>query len=118
MLKLDFRKAYDSVNWIFLFKAMELMGLQDPFVLMIRMLLQEASAPVSINRLCTSDFPIRRGVRQGCPIAPYLFLLVAEALAIVTHSEVAAGRLRGITLPGGSNQQVLAQFADDTTYSI
>lgn len=94
------------------------MGIPASFVQLVQMLLMDASAAVAINGLCTTEFPIRRGVRQGCPLAPYLFLIVAEALATSTYSAVGTGRLRGITLLDGSTQQVLSQFADDTTYSI
>lgn len=118
MLKLDFRKAYDTVSWSFLFSATDKMGIPKRYTDMIRMLLSNANAAVSINGSISKSFPICRGVRQGCPIAPYLFLLVAEALATVSAHEVAQGRLRGIQLPEGGNQHVLTQFADDATYSL
>lgn len=118
MPKLDFSKAYDSVSWSFLFQSISKMGLPDTFVQMVQMLLTDASAAVAINGLCTAEFPIRRGVCQGCPLAPYLFLIVAETLATTTHAAVDTGRLRGINLPDDSTQQILSQFADDTTYSI
>ncbi|OAE33841.1 hypothetical protein AXG93_3559s1070 [Marchantia polymorpha subsp. ruderalis] len=95
MLKLDFSKAYDTVSWSFLFQSMSRMGLQHAFVRMVEMLLKDAFATVSINGFCTDKFPIRRGVRQGCTLAPYLFLLVAEALSTAVNQAVTAGRLRG-----------------------
>lgn len=58
-----------------------------------------------------------RGVRQGCLLAPCLFLIVVEALATVTDEDLSTW-VRKILLPDGATQQVFSQFADNTTYSI
>lgn len=118
MLKLDFSKAYDMVSWRFLYAVMERMGLPNQFTAMVKMLLQGASASVLVNGAPSVPFPICWGVRQGCPLAPLLFLLVAEALAEGTQAALREGTLRGITLPDGESQQILTQFADDATFSI
>jgi hypothetical protein len=64
------------------------------------------------------SFEIGRGMRQGCLLAPYLFLLVGEALRVATCTALQAGDLSGILLPDGLTQQTLLQYADDTTYSL
>ncbi|KAG0623283.1 hypothetical protein M758_3G162400 [Ceratodon purpureus] len=94
------------------------MGMPPGFVGMVRLLLEDAAAAVSINGGVSASFPIRRGVRQGCPLAPYLFLFAAEALATATSHGTAQGTLRGIRLPDGHTQQVLTQYADDATFSV
>lgn len=94
------------------------MGIPAPFIHLVKLLLSDAEAAISLNGLSTATFPITRGVRQGCPLAPYLFLLVAEALATVTKRAVDSGSIKGIMLPDGATQQVLSQFADDTTFSL
>lgn len=63
MLKLDFSKAYDSVNWEFLFQVMSRMGLLVSFTCMVKMLLTDAKAAVSINGTCSRSFAICREVR-------------------------------------------------------
>lgn len=118
MLKLNFSKAYDSVSWTFLFCVMTQMNIPHTFVQMVQMLLMDASAAVAINGLCTEEFSIRKGVRQGCPLAPYLLLKEAETLATASKHAMDTGRLQGIILPDGATQQVLSQFANDATYSI
>jgi hypothetical protein len=118
MLKLDFTKAYDVVSWRFLFATMRKMGIPAGFISMAQMLFQDAEAAVSLNGEATVHFPIQRGVRQGCPLAPYLFLLVAEALHSATRAAVADGSLSGITLPDGVTQQTLLQYPDDTPFSL
>jgi hypothetical protein len=80
LLKLDFRKAYDTVHWDFLLAAMKKMGMPDHFINIVKMLLHDATSSVVINGEPTKPFPVQRGVRQGCPLAPYLFLVVAETL--------------------------------------
>jgi hypothetical protein len=118
MLKLDFTKAYNVVSWRFLFQTMTKMGLPELFIRMVRMLFQDASAVVSLNGEITASFEIRRGVRQGCPLAPYLFLLIGEILHLATCIAIQAGELYGILLPDRQTQQTLLQYADDTTYSL
>jgi hypothetical protein len=51
-------------------------------------------------------------------LAPYLYLLVAEALSLAVRHSVAIGTLRGIRLPDQATQQILTQYADDTTLSL
>lgn len=57
MLKLDFSKAYDTVRWGFLFQVMLKMGMPETLVQLIKMLLVDVSAAVSINGLCSNEFP-------------------------------------------------------------
>jgi hypothetical protein len=118
LLKLDFTKAYDVVSWRFLFRTMATMGLPSPFIDMIRLLFRDARAAVSLNGEPTESFEICRRVRQGCPLAPYLFLLVGETLHAATRAAVAASTLSGIMLPDGVTQQTLLQYADDTTFTL
>jgi hypothetical protein len=118
MLKLNFTKAYDVVSWRFLFAIMRKVGIPEGFVAMEQLLFRDTSATVSFNGELMPSFPIQRGVRQGCPLAPYLFLLVAEWLHSATRDAVATGALSGILLPDGVTQQTLLQYANDTSFSL
>ncbi|OAE27663.1 hypothetical protein AXG93_3137s1030 [Marchantia polymorpha subsp. ruderalis] len=84
---------------------MEQMGLPTLYVSMVRILLANVSAVVYLNGTHTPPFPIQRGVRQGCPLAPYLFLRVAEALSTATRHAMTEGLIRGIHLPDDVTQQ-------------
>jgi hypothetical protein len=106
------------VDWPFLFRAMEKLGFPGEFISMTNLLFHEASATVKVNGSQSMSFPIQRGVRQGCPLAPYLFLIMAEVLNSMIKIETAAGRIRGIQLPVEDRQQVLAQYADDTSLTL
>lgn len=94
-LKLDFSKAYDKVDLKFLFIAMEKLGLPLSFIHMTKLLFEGASASVCVNGKRTSKFPICQGVRQGCPLAPYLFPIVGEILNSFIKSKVVENRIRG-----------------------
>jgi hypothetical protein len=117
-LKLDFSKAYDRVDLGFLFQVLERFGFPWEFIHMIRMLFGEANACVSVNGRLTRKFPVRQGVRQDCPLAPYLFLLVGGVLNLSIKAEERAGRIRGISLPGSQGYQTIAQYADDSSLTL
>ena len=86
-LKLDFMKAFDVILWDFLIRIMGRFGILDDFTRLVKMPLQDASAAVSLNGKMTKSFTINWGVRQGCPLAPYLFLLVGESLNMAAKEE-------------------------------
>ncbi len=82
-LKLDFTKAYVKVGWDFMSLAMEKMGMAMEFINMVKLLLKNEEAIICINGSITKAFKIKRGVRQGCPLAPYLFILVDQVLNFI-----------------------------------
>lgn len=95
---------------------MSKLGIPDPFILMVKMLLQDASASVLLNGQSTAQFLILCGVRQGCPLAPYLFLMIGEALNIAAKEEQRLGNIQGILLSDNDTRQLITQFADDTGF--
>ena len=111
MLLLDFEKAYDRVNWTFLRKVMEKMGFHQMWIAQVMALNENASATVIVNGEQSKTFNLQRSVRQGRPLAPYLFLLTVDVLGqILQHP---ANGVKGLKLPDDSyitNQM----FADDT----
>ena len=117
-LKLDFSKAYDMVDWQCMYKILEKLGFPQAFIKMISLLFQDASACVKLNGEPSPYFPIQRGVRQGCPLAPYLFIIVAEVLHAMVTQEMREGRVQGISLPFEGRQQIIAQYADDTSFTL
>ena len=107
-LKLDFSKAYDKVSWQFLFCTILKMNINNKFIQWVKLLFANISATVNLNETPGSTFKVERGVRQGCPIAPYLFILIGEVLTHIIKKAVVEGRLKGITLPRGKNQQSIS----------
>ena len=80
VLKLDFQKAFDSVNWECLLNILEARGFDQRWIRWVRDILTSSSARVLINGQPGDVFFFRRGVRQGDAISPYLFDLMADVL--------------------------------------
>ena len=80
-LFLDFQKAYDRVEWSFLQGTLLQFGFDERWVKGVSSLYSTASSKVLLARGKGPSFLISRSVRQGCPLAPYLFLFFAEAMS-------------------------------------
>lgn len=102
----DFLKAYDTLDREFLFSIMAHLGLGESFLRWVRLLLTHTRACALVNG-CTSNFAFfTAGVRQGCPLAPLLYLFVTEALLRFLRS-------RGFGIPLGPARLVSSLYADD-----
>jgi hypothetical protein len=71
-----------------------------------------------VNGKASKVFVIKRSMRQGCPLAPYLFLIVGEALNDKIYEEQRVGRIEGIHLPMSDRRQMIAQYADDISFTL
>jgi hypothetical protein len=60
-----------------------------------------------VNGVHLAFYGIQRGVRQGWPLAPYLFFVIGEVVNMMVKKEVAQGSIKGILLPGRIRQQVI-----------
>jgi hypothetical protein len=74
---------------------------------MVRLLFLDAESAVVVNGELSDSFSIQRGVRQGCPLAPYLFLVVAQTLNIAAKATMERGAFQGIRLPIGDTRQLM-----------
>ncbi|CAI7901125.1 unnamed protein product, partial [Closterium sp. NIES-54] len=109
MLLVDFRKAFDSMSRSFLFTVLLEMGFPERFVSWVEGLHKDTKTRLLINCWLSEAVSVKSGVRQGCPLAPYLFLCAVEPLA-----QEAARRKLG--LYNKANQRlVYVGYADDKT---
>lgn len=81
IVTLDAEKAFDRVNWKFLFSTLERFGFGESFINWIKILYTSPSATVITNGLTSHIFTLQRGTRQGCPLSPSLFTIFIEPLA-------------------------------------
>ena len=113
---LDFEKAYDKVDWDFLEAVLSRLGFPATWIKGVSALYRHASSSVLFAGGYGPLFPISRSVRQGCPLAPFLFILFGEALSSYLRSSSAG--IRGISLPFTQPSVLDAEFADDTTLYV
>ncbi|MCO5601072.1 hypothetical protein L7F22_055189 [Adiantum nelumboides] len=113
ILLLDYEKAYDRVDWGFLEGSLDRMGFSLAWIRGIFALYRSASSSVIIGGHVGCTFQLSRSVRQGCPLAPYLFLLLAETMADLIKAQEPA--LIGLLMPVANEPDLIDQeYADDT----
>jgi hypothetical protein len=113
LFKVDFERAYDTVSWRFLEGMMSKMGFSEGWLRWMRACIFDSTMSVLINGSPTVDFKVARGLRQGDPLSPFLFLIVVEGLAGLMRRAVDIGKFKGYQVNSNIRFQML-QFADDT----
>uniref|UniRef100_A0A3Q1EXS2 Reverse transcriptase domain-containing protein n=1 Tax=Acanthochromis polyacanthus TaxID=80966 RepID=A0A3Q1EXS2_9TELE len=108
VISLDAEKAFDRVEWGFLFYVLQKFGFGRNFILWVKLLYTSPLASVKTNNTHSDYFPLFRGTRQGCPMSPLLFALAIEPLAISFRSST---QIIGITRKG--IEQRVSLYADD-----
>ena len=109
LVSLDFRKAFDSLEWPFIMRTLDAFNFGTSIKKWISTFYTNIESAALNNGFLTKWFRPSRGVRQGCPLSPYLFILSAEIMANKLRQEPS---IKGIKILG--NEQKLSQYADDT----
>lgn len=94
LFKIDFAKAYDSLSWDYLFSILQAMGFGSKWISWIKACLTSARSSVLVNGSPTEEFPIQRGLRQGDPMAPFLFIIAMEGLHIAINNLVKGNKFK------------------------
>jgi len=109
---LDFEKAYDIISWNFVQSVLEKRGFHQDFIKGVMALYTNATSAVLVNGEVGERFDITRSVRHGCPLAPFLFIVVMDACRFMLNDSKYG--VKGFRLPNG--KRVLdASFVDDTS---
>ncbi|KAL9978010.1 hypothetical protein ACROYT_G015484 [Oculina patagonica] len=111
LVAIDFEKAFDSLDWAFLNKALLAFNFGESFIKWVSTFYCNIKSCVTNNGFSSFHFDVKRGVRQGDPLSPYLFIIALEILAINIRS---SKNIKGFKL--SDNEEIkLTIFADDLT---
>lgn len=92
-IKFDISKAFDTVNWSFILQIFRALGFPDIFINWIHVCISTAYFSVVINGELEGFFGSSRGIRQGCSLSPYIFVLVQNVLSRLLTRAVSSGRV-------------------------
>lgn len=88
VLSLDAEKAFDCLEWHFLWSVLRRMGFGNHFITMIQVLYSYPTAMVLTGNICSKQFHVSRSSRQGCPLSLLLFALSLEPVAQAVRQSV------------------------------
>jgi len=114
-LKIDISKAYDRVNWSFVQAMMLKLGFHEKWVNWMGMCMSkyQVKYQVLINGDAVGLQNPRRGLRQGDPLSPYIFIICAEGLSVLLKRLEARGDIHGVKVCRGAPLLTHLLFADD-----
>ncbi|GKC96040.1 RNA-directed DNA polymerase, eukaryota [Tanacetum coccineum] len=115
IFKADFAKAYDSIRWDYLDDVLDAFGFGVKWRAWIKGILSSGMASILVNGSPTSEFHFHCGLKQGDPLAPYLFILVMESLHLCFSRAADDGFFKGIKVDSSITLSHLF-YADDAIF--
>ena len=109
LLSLDFQKALDTLEWPCISNVLKIYNIRDSLRTRIKVLYTKVESTVLNKGFATNWFEPSAGVRQGCPLSPYLFILTAELMSNKIRQSI---DFKGISV--FEKEIKVSQFADDT----
>ncbi len=106
----DFQKAFDSLEWNFMFKTLDFFNFGPSFKKWIKMLYTLPTGLIKNNGYLSEEFSISRGVRQGCPVSALIFLLSMEILGLQIRQNK---EIKGFNFGFPDKSIKTVQYADD-----
>ena len=109
----DYEAAFDSLDFYFIFSVMKVFGFPEYFINWVKILHNQLESCVMNNGFSTGYFPVKRGTRQGDPLAAYIFILTIEVLSLIVQNN---NQIKGLNICGHEYKVIL--FADDSTFFL
>ncbi|XP_072971822.1 secreted RxLR effector protein 78-like [Typha angustifolia] len=98
LLKVDLSKAFDRMDWEFLRDCLNLYGFPTDYTNLIFQCILTSSLVVEINGQASGFFKPSKGLRQGCPLSPYLFIIGTNILSFFFKLASTKDTLKGIRI--------------------
>ncbi|KAF1318324.1 Rxlr effector protein, partial [Globisporangium splendens] len=112
IVMLDFMKAYDTLDTDFLYLVLSKFGFGRQFVDLVRRMHSDTTAQYLVNDEVSREWEVKSGIRQGYPLAPLLFIVAAEILALAVQQDP---HLEGIRVTrSGAEPHLISTFVDDS----
>jgi hypothetical protein len=113
ILKLDFEKAFDTIEHSTILQMLPQLGFPEWWLMWTRSILSSGSSAILLNGVPGKFFKCKRGVRQGDPLSPLLFVIAAELLQVLVNKAASQGLIRA-PIPHDDDEFPIIQCADDT----
>ena len=94
LMKIDISKAFDSVQWDFVLKSLSVLGFPEKYIHWIKLCITSPSFSVQVNGDLAGYFQSSRGLRQGCSLSPYLFVLCMNVLSMKIDKAVEENKFK------------------------
>jgi hypothetical protein len=117
VILLDFKKAFDSVEWVFMYSTLKKINFGNNFINWMQILYSNPTFRIKNNGWISKDITMSRGIRQGCPVSALLFILVVEIMACNIRDNK---DIKGIKLNvnGRTYESNISQYADDSALTL
>ncbi|MCI09543.1 putative ribonuclease H protein, partial [Trifolium medium] len=112
-IKLDMAKAYDRIEWPFLEATLNTMGFPNRLVQTIMRCVSSVTFSILVNGKASQQFTPNRGIRQGDPLSPNLFILCADVLSRMITQKQDNSFINGINIANNAPKIFHLFFADD-----
>ena len=118
LLKLDIKKAFDKLKWTFLLALLEKLRFGGLLTNFLQATYVHSASAILINGRMTDTIPLRRSVRQGCPLNSLLFIIAIDALGEILINVEADGKIQGISWTEAETTYTHGFYADDMNMAL